>query len=120
MEYMTKDDREELRSMINDILCAHAEKTDGKFDVIDTKLDAITEQTKKTNGRVTKLEGQVLMLQFNEQNHGNVCPQGKRIEKLEQESLSSGAVKKFLLGTLAVMVSLVTIIVAVYEIFIKQ
>lgn len=117
---MTKEDREELRDMIDDILSAHAENTNGKFQVIDTKLDVIGEQTKKTNGRVTKLESDVLRLQFNDANHCNVCPQGKRIEKLEQDSLTSVAVKKFLIGALAIMVSLTTIIVAVYEIFIKQ
>ena len=120
MEVMTKEDREELRDMISDVLSAHAENTNGKFELIKNQLDTITTQVKLTNGRVNKLESDVLRLQFNDQNHANICPQGKRIEKLEQESLTSGAVKKFLIGSLAIMVSIVTIMVAVYEIFIKQ
>jgi predicted nuclease with TOPRIM domain len=120
MEVMTKEDRDELRDMIGDILGIQAEKTEGKFNVINEKLDAITEQTTRTNGRVTKLENQVFQIQINELNHTKACPQNKRLEKLETESLSQSAVKKFLIGSLAIIVSLASIITFVYEIFIKQ
>ena len=116
---MTREDRDELRSMILTILEAGAEKTNGKFEVIKSKLDAIEVQTTKTNGRVTKLEQITTRLEFDEANHANVCPHLKKIEALERTNLTEDAIKKFIIKTIGITISIMTVAISIFEIFIR-
>lgn len=117
--FMEKQDRDEIKEFLIQILETHTAKVDGKFDVINTKLDTITTQTTKHNGRMTKAEEVINYLLNREHNHGALCPQAKRIETLEHQQLTSISIKKFLVATLGVTVSIVAILAFVFEVWIK-
>ena len=53
---MNKDDRAELREILDDVMQGHINEITGRFNVQHIKLVEIKEQTTKTNGRVTELE----------------------------------------------------------------
>ncbi|MCG8307180.1 MAG: hypothetical protein MI975_07280 [Cytophagales bacterium] len=47
-------------------------------------LEAIHEEAKKTNGRITKLEEKVTDLELNDKEHIINCPQNRRLERIEE------------------------------------
>lgn len=95
MVMMTKEDKQEIREMMEDVV-------GGRFDLIDYKLTKIEDQTTRTNGRVTKLESQELL-------HVQNCPQTVRIEKLEDNQKGNATINKWLLRGLAVISSIIGI-----------
>lgn len=112
---MTKEDKE----FLNSILETHSARIDGKFDVINNKLDNIEKQTTKTNGRVSKLEENVQVLNIKDQNHIMYCPQQNRIKTLEDEQISSKSIKKFFYAGVGIIVGLGGLILAIIEIVLK-
>lgn len=56
-----------------------------KFKTVQTTLNSIEEQVKKTNGRVTKLEEVTQSLILKDATHLLNCPQGNRIKEIENE-----------------------------------
>ena len=78
-------------------------------NVLD-RLEAIEEQTKKTNGRVSELERK-------ETSHVINCPQTPKIQKIEEELLEYKIIKKypklFVIGS--VCFALISIILVIKE-----
>lgn len=70
---------------------------------INMKLGSIEEQTKKTNGRVTKLEDNVIQIEKNEDKHANNCPHAEKIKKLEENALTSKAIVNFFIKTITIV-----------------
>lgn len=58
-------------------------RLDAQFYNVHDTLDAIREQTTKTNGRVTKLEGEMSEVKINEISHVINCPVSPKVETLE-------------------------------------
>lgn len=86
---MTDKERSEQRQLINDILGVFVERMEGqfetmsvRFEVLDVKLEAIKEQTTKTNGRVSKHDIELIAINKAEILHPINCPHGKSIEEL--------------------------------------
>jgi hypothetical protein len=102
---MTKEDKEELKEMIHNIF-------DGRFTLIEYKLDAIQEQTTKTNGRVTLLEKQELL-------HIPNCPQGARITEIEDTQKKNLAIKKWLIVTVGLASTLAGLAWVILQIITK-
>ena len=69
----------------------------GQFSLIANDLAHIKEQTTKTNGRVTKLEGQMQTVLISEATHGQNCPVMPRLEALEKSELRKQSIYKFLM-----------------------
>lgn len=96
---MNQKDRAEIRNMLIDAMKSHSENVEliikGKFDVIDFKLDAIKEQTTKTNGRVTANEADIQKLKESNIGHVINCPNTAKITTLEQMEFGRKAVSTF-------------------------
>lgn len=110
---------------------------EGELKVIKVKLESIEEQTKKTNGRVTKLEdnnkdteekinGQmkimnssIEVLKTNDIEHILHCPNLSRIKDLEDTQLTNKSILKFIVLLLSGLSALALIIIAAYQAFFK-
>lgn len=113
---MTKDDRDEMRQLMKDVLYAHTAAIDGQFKVIASDLAHIKEQTTKTNGRVTKLEDYRQSALLTEANHFQNCPVAGQVELLKIESTSRKSLRNFLVYAGSFVVGSAAVIVAVIEI----
>lgn len=152
---MTPAEEAKLSQIINQAMKLHAAETnnklseinakidirdtffEGELKVIKVKLESIDEQTKKTNGRVTKLEdnnkdteekinGQMKtmsntidVLKANDIEHILHCPNISRIKDLEDSQLSTKSVYKFVLILLSGLSGLAIIALTAYQVFIK-
>lgn len=107
---MTQQDKEEIKELLNScILIANSEHT-AKFQVIDYKLDTILQQTTKTNGRVNKLEEKELTHVIN-------CPLQAKVRLLEDNQLTSRAIKKWIVAGIGIASVIMTIIFSAFKLF---
>jgi len=60
---MNRDEKEEFKEFITMTIQGSNAKLESQFDVIYLKLNNIEEQTKKTNGRVNKLEEKIILVE---------------------------------------------------------
>lgn len=68
---------------------------DRSFEGINDKLDAIKEQTTKTNGRVTDLEGAVDVLHDKILLHPSECSKAKDIDALREDLIEYKFFKRY-------------------------
>jgi len=110
----TKESRDEIRQLLTDVLSAHANDMNGRFNVMHTQLihikeeiTDIKEQVTKANGRTKILETEVddirlkglaelETIKLKELEHILRCPQLPRIEKLEKKEIGRAAIIKFI------------------------
>ena len=111
----TKESRDEIRQLLTDVLSAHANDMNGRFNVMHTQLihikeeiTDIKEQVTKANGRTKILETEVddirlkelaelETIKLKELEHILRCPQLPRIDKLEKKEIGRSAIVKFIL-----------------------
>lgn len=82
------------------------------FDNVDDRLKAIEEQTKKTNGRVNELEKKEIT-------HFVDCPNVNKIRALEDNQLTSKAIKKWIVASIGVTTAVISLIFALIELYSK-
>lgn len=106
---MTPKDKLELKELLQQ----HAENisvaANAKFEIIDFKLDAITQQTTKTNGRVNRLEER-------ETTHIANCPLAPKVRALEDSNLATISKKNLVVSALGMVLVLVSIMVGTLRI----
>lgn len=93
---------------------------DEKMSNVHEKLDNIYDQTKKTNGRVTVVEGKVTDLEKANLTHTTLCPYSPRITKLEEEATKNRATKTFVVKTVGIASALFGIAWIIFKMFIEQ
>lgn len=103
---MTVEERKEIKELLDNHLVSLMAQHNVKYQIIDFKLDAIKEQTTKTNGRVSKLEER-------EQIHVMNCPMISRVRNLEDNQLTEKAIKKWVIRTISLMAIGITIILGI-------
>ena len=108
---MTKEERAEMKELFEDLLQITTTKHDEQYKMIDYKLDLIKEQTTKTNGRVLKLENKELV-------HISLCPLNEKVRTIEDNQLSSKSVQKWVVGSITITSIIVTVIMAIFKLFI--
>lgn len=110
-------------AVIESLLKAHQKQItselSGQFNLIANDLAHIKEQTTKTNGRVTKLEGQMGTVLLSEATHGQNCPVLPRLETLEKSELRKQSIYKFLIWFSASVGTLITASVGMAELLKK-
>lgn len=95
---MNKDDRDEARQMINDVIGKPLEEIIGRLNVIQANLVRVEGQTTKTNGRVTACEDKIETLEKDEIKHAVNCPNLLRLKTLEEAEISRKAIIRFIVG----------------------
>lgn len=113
---MTKGEREDFREMLSDILAGHTQNIEGKFNVINTQLDQIKEQTTKTNGRVNKLEEKVQTLEKRDLEHVINCPIAERVKMLETDNTGTKSIKHFVIQSIIIAGIIGGILFGIFEI----
>lgn len=96
---LSAGDKAEFRQMITDLLAIHTATIDGKFNLIEEKLDRIETQTVKTNGRVNKHD--------------------EELRALENSDLSRKSITSFTTKAIAITATVTAVIVAIVELIIK-
>lgn len=109
---MTKEDKDEIREIMESYIATVTAQNDSKFDMINLKLDLIKEQTTKTNGRVNKLEEK-------EQNHITNCPNINKIRTLEDNQLTVKAIRKWVLVAMGVTATVISMVGGIIAIILK-
>jgi hypothetical protein len=94
---MTKNEKEEFKEFITMSLAGHSAKFESQFDIINIKLTNIEEQTKKTNGRVNKLEENYNSVMLAQKDFAT----NKEVLTIQKDIDSVKSVKNFLLQTAA-------------------
>jgi len=72
-----------------------SEKMDAQHEYTSKLLSNIYEQTLRTNGRVSAVEGRIIDIEKGESSHIINCPNIKRIETLEDENQEVRIIKKY-------------------------
>ena len=103
---MDRNDRDEIKEILAEVLEVHAAKMNGKFKLMHQKLITIERQTTKTNGRVTDLEKDTQALREADIEHLLNCPMSDRIKNIEISLIGREAIKKYVKRT-AVMTSII-------------
>jgi hypothetical protein len=153
---MTPADKNEFSQMISSLLQLHTSETNnklnelnGKIDVRDAqfngaldlikfKLESIEAQTKKTNGRVNKLEEDtydieeklnnqmknidksIEVLRTNDIEHVLHCPNVARIKVIEDTQLTTKSIYKFIGVLIGGLSTLTLLILTALQIFVKK
>ena len=112
---MTRQDREEIRQLLLDVISSHTAEVDGKFNVIHEKLERIEAQTTKTNGRVNKLEEKTEILKINDIEHITHCPNSEKIQLLMNSETKRIGIYKFVTIVAGVCATLATLVISYLE-----
>ena len=119
---LDREDKMEIKDMMEELLQSYSNQVNSKFEIIDYKLDSIETQTKRTNGRLINAEQKITNLEVLEKthdvNHINVCPNITKIRALEDSQLTNVTIKKFLKQAVAMISLIVGIAVGVISLVI--
>jgi len=114
---MQKEDREEVRQILTDVLAGHMAKQDGqyenlnlKIDNLDYKVEQIQIQTTKTNGRVTALETKPHTM--------DNCKQASVIDALSDDVTKIKTERKFTIKVAAFVAAAITALTSFLKFFV--
>jgi len=94
---MTKDDKDEIRQMLQDVMAGHLNEINGRFNILHSNLVGIKDQVTIANGRTRKLEDAVTELRQSEITHVVNCPVAPRVKLLEDGEISRKSISKFII-----------------------
>lgn len=117
---MSKQDSDEIRQLLKDVLATHTAEINGQFNLIKQELSFIKEQTIKTNGRVNKHDELFQKMQLSEKDHFQHCPNTTRIEALEDVNVGKKSVDGFIIKVGGFFGAAILIVIAVIELIIKK
>ncbi len=114
----------ELRELIEDAMKIRDERNNGQFNVINTKLDGITQRLDKLNGTVAKHEkiiNERAIVVADYMDHAKEAESiEKRIRMLEDQQLSNKTIKKWIVTTVGVTGSLIAIGFTLFQFFVMK
>lgn len=132
---MTHTDKEDLKLIMSSAVSEFAATTNGKFDVIKVELEAIKQQTTKTNGRVSKIEEKIEdnedefnhkiteiearleQLKINDIEHVINCPNLSKIKSLESQISATRAIKKYIYTSIILLGAIAGIAITFFQIY---
>jgi hypothetical protein len=115
----------ELRELIEDAMKIRDERVHGEFNVINTKLDGITQRLEKVNGTIAKHEkiiNERAIIVADYLNHAKeqaieTEEITKRVRTLEDTQLSNNAIKKWVVGVVSITGGIIVILFTIYQFF---
>jgi hypothetical protein len=115
----------ELRELIEDAMKIRDERVHGEYNVIETKLDGISQRLDKVNGTIAKHEkiiNERAIVVADYLNHAKEQATEseeitKRIRTLEDNQLSNNAIKKWIIGAVSVTGGVIVILFTLYQLF---
>lgn len=110
---MTREDKEEIKEILHDYVSGVIARQDAKYDIINTKLDLIKEQTTKHNGRMSKIEDR--------QNKHEVLTSlitEDRVRVIEDRLLTTDSIKKWIAQSVATTSIIISIVFSILNYFI--
>jgi hypothetical protein len=114
----------ELRELIADAMQVRDERMTGQFNVIDCKLDLITQRLDRLNGTVAKHEkiiNERAIVVADYMDHAKEAQVvEKRIRMLEDTQLSNKTIKKWIVTTVGVTGSLIAAGFTLFQFFIMH
>lgn len=118
---MNAEDRAEVRQMLTDIIAGPLNEVRGELKLANSKLGSIDNQTKITNGRVNKLEERVHDLENADPEPPTLhtvadCAQATVIQDLRDNMISTKAIKKAIVQTLASSAAIVAVLYTIYKV----
>ena len=112
--------REEVEKIVRYELATTNATISGQFNLMSEKLGTIAnvgektlQQAIKTNGRVDKLEHELIQVQDNMEHPEVACPFKEPIRKLQDESLTAKAMVKTIWQVAAALGALITISITI-------
>jgi hypothetical protein len=118
----------ELRDVIEDAMKVRDERVNGQFNVINTKLDGITQRLDKVNGTIAKHD-QIIndraivvadYLEHARDQEINTEKFKTRLRALEDTQLSQKSIKKWIVGTIAITGVVIGIVVGLIDLLSKS
>ena len=100
---MTVKDKSEMKEILHDYVAGVIAQQDAKYTIIDSKLNDIKLQTSDIVKRVSELE-------VKEVNHVVNCSIAPKVRVLEDNQLSIKSVKRWVIGTVGVTGTVMSII----------
>jgi hypothetical protein len=118
----------ELRDVIEDAMKVRDERVNGQFNVINTKLDGITQRLDKVNGTIAKHDQiindrAIVVADYLEHARDQAITTEKfkeRLRVLEDTQLSQRSIKKWIVGTIAITGVVIGIIVGLIDLLSKN
>ena len=111
---MDKDQREQVREMLHDVLSGYHAKVDAQNTITNDALIRIDKKFEKLNGSVAE-HGKIIS--DNLPHNVALCPQAKTIESLKENMISSRAIKTTIITSIGITGTLVTIIFLLFKLF---
>lgn len=121
---MNREDREETRQMIQDLLTGLNAQMIARDDVINIRLDEILNNVKRINGTLEKhdyvLSEHEKMIRANLPHTKAQCTQEERIKKIEAELLTEKTFKKTLYIGFGIIASMIAAGWAILDILMRR
>ena len=122
---MDKETKDELREIVSSCSANIMTTVEAQNVIINTKLDGINDHLKHINGTVAAHEKTINDALIERARYREVLQDAlkdvdeiiPKVRKLEDNQLSSKTIKKWLVGSVAVMGTLVAIALAVFNLF---
>lgn len=117
MSDMTTRDREEVRTMLEDILTGWRQGYENHISHTNLNLEKIEKHLEKLNGKVAEHEK---IIDQNLPHNISHCPQSGTIKNLEDNMITSKALKTYLAGSVTVIAAIFSVIYVIFEIILNK
>jgi hypothetical protein len=116
IDLMTREDKSELREIMHDIIAGYHAKVDAQGEITNERLKNIDNHLNKLNSEVASHEVKINEIDRKEALHVVNCPQTASIRKLEDNQLTTKAVRRWVVASIGITATVVTIIFTIFKI----
>ena len=108
--------RGEVKEMLHEVLAGYHVKVDAQNTVTNAELGHIKKSLAKLNGTVAE---HTKIINDNLPHTILKCSQAKDIQCLKDNMITSKAIKKFIMVSIGITVSIITVIIIIFDFIIK-
>lgn len=115
---LSKEDREQIREIIQDCVTGINARVESQYTVLNTKVDGINLRLDKVNGNILRHQQEIEQIKTNaavgrqaekdyDENRASNCPHLPRIQTLETDKRVKLGIKEFVVGIVGMIAILV-------------